>query len=364
MAKYFSLILGILSMWTISLNGQVTITVPPNFDDFEIEDIYQATISNIGPTAVDGRLHVYLRGNEGAVVEAFTSAIHIPAGYVMNSYEIPWSSQLNYGMTNAARRLQSSGILIPGEYIYCYEFISLADKQVLGQYCQEASNSNLLNFELIHPANGAKLNSLNPLLTWEPYWSFGNLDVAEYLLNLKHCRKGQAPYEAMSVNPVYYKSDLNVNNLFYAGNTAALEVGEQYVWQVHAIDRRGNIIASTSIWTFTIVGDNPNTSQPIDKEVSYPLISTHSTSVSYLNTGSKIRFAYDNWEHRTQLDYSIHPIEDNKTRLKELPEVGLIPGMNTIELDLERIGGMKKGASYELEIREHSKVYKMILIVK
>ena len=364
MAKYFSLILGILSMWAISLKGQVTITVPPNFDNFEIENIYQATISNIGPTAIDGRLHVYLRGNEGAVVEAFTSAIHLPAGYVMNSYEIPWSSQLNYGVTNTAQRLQNSGMLLPGEYIYCYEFISLADKQILGQYCQEASNSNLLNFELIHPADGAELSFLNPLLSWEPYWSFGNLDAAKYLLSLKHCRKGQPPHEAMSVNPIYYKGDLNVNNLFYAGNTAALEVGEQYVWQVHAIDRRGNIIASTSIWTFTIVDDDPNILQPIDKEASFPLISTHSTAVSYLNTGSKIRFAYDNWEHRAQLDYTIHSIEVNNTRLKELPEVNLIPGMNTIELDVERIRGMKKGASYELEIREDSKVYKMILIVK
>ncbi|MEO0724201.1 MAG: hypothetical protein AAFZ63_06655 [Bacteroidota bacterium] len=331
--------------------GQVSIIAPPITPPFSMSQLYEMTVTNLGGEPVAGQLSTVLfeiGGQELLWLEATVAGL--TPGATIQGQDLVWSPP-SYGSSPAAQALRLTSQLPPGEYRYCYQFVERTSGQVLGEFCQEYVAVSAVDFELVAPFDNEEILNFYPLLVWDAYWNSISSPDGTYRLRVKRRRDGQSAVEAMATNPILFRTEFLPNNLLnYPVSAPVLEENQSYVWQVVAIAGNGEAVANSSIWTFRIGEREVSINSNGRSAGSFPLLSPHSKAVVYQNRGGKLRFAYDNWEGNDKLDYTIVGLGDLRERLSDLPEIALIPGLNTIELSIGQIGQFAIGRKYSLVV--------------
>lgn len=356
----------LLILCSATIGAQVLVNAVPPYGNFNIDQMHQVTLTNYGSNQELGFVRSYLSDGDDELIQVVSDVVNISPGQTVQSYQISWFTNILFAQHPAAIVFQNTGNLIPGDYLICYEFVSLEDNSIRGEFCQEFTEGQFVDFELLSPYDGEEIFTQTPFLSWEPYWPLLNGGNFDYWIVLKEVYPGQSPLEAMAANPVYYTQELGVNTMIYSSINQPLVVGERYVWQVHVVNRAsGNVMNSTSIWAFQILGPfDPNSPGNPEVTPSFPLISSHPVAVIYLNRGPNFKFAYDNWEQRKKLEYRIYPVGEQELEVPNLPQIDLVTGLNTVDLNLLNLPQITPDTDYYLEIRESERVFLMTLMVR
>ena len=354
--KIRSLILALTCMAT-GLSAQIMVTSPPPLGELEMGDLYNVSLTNTSGQPATGRVYLYLTDGQSEILHMESDVFSMAASETVSNLEIPWLGPIVYGSSPRALTFQSTGILSPGDYMYCFDFLEYPSDQSLGEFCQEYVQGISGNFELISPYDTEEISTLYPVLSWENYWPFTFWIGGTYSLQLKELNTAQTYTEAMSLNAVIFEaSGMLSPSLLYPLAATSLEYDQPYVWQVSAISASGEVLAATSIWSFEIIDPMTISNPPPEDDFnSYPLISDHSKAIVYVNQGDTLMFAYDNWNGYDSLNYDICLLSDPSVVIGNLPVIPLIHNLNTIQLDTSGVTGLLPDEEYCLIVRDGDK---------
>lgn len=340
------------------LQAQVSVVLfPSQAKQFFIDDFWKATIINLTNATVNTNIQYEIRNNSGEDVLKLVirnSLLNQGANRLNTTDGIKGS--WDYGNTESAMTLQSTGRLPYGQYTFCITVFDALTNKPLGSNCDEREVAPMLPPQLLSPMDKDTVTVQYPLLTWLPPRPLNGITVM-YSLVLTSINKGQTEAEALEQNPPLLKLDGLTNTYtMYPVTAPALEYGKNYVWQV-AASCDGYNLGVTDMWEFTLKPPPPAPQEAI----IYPFASIVSDGHFYVTHGI-FRFAYNNKNNDTQLRYVIKRM-DKKEDLKPLPVISIKPGTNKIEVDVRHNHGLRANKYYGLEITDtKGQVYKLLFM--
>lgn len=216
----------------------------------------------------------------------------------------------------------------PGEYSFCYQFVN-ANKLAGDDYenCFEAEILPLVPMTLLNPADKDKICQKRPVLSWQPPIPFH--PSMRFRLLLTEKRQGESVENLLINAPLVLLDNITATTINYPSGRPDLQEGKTYCWQVLAYQQ--NIVMSKSeIWEFTIQCQEPAKQLPNDSYRELKLL----VNGNYYIANRAIKFAFTNNYSVKKLSYSIHDVENGSKKIKNLPEVSLMPGLNKIDIDL------------------------------
>jgi len=205
-----------------------------------------------------------------------------------------------------------------------------------------SDESFLIN--LVEPVNKAKLQELNPLLTWAANYSFSN--ELTYRLRVAEIKKGQNPVNAIMRNqPMYDEKDLLRNSQVYPLFAKPLMVNQRYAWTVDAY-YKGLLLGGAETWEFIIPDSVP---VPVKSTRSYIDIKRESgLNMLYAVGTLKLKYVLDD----AAADSLYLEITDGKKKTHPLKPQRLAAayGDNRYDIDLAETSNLKHESTYTMVI--------------
>lgn len=342
--KIIGVFLGLFCL--LQLDAQVVIT-PTNLQGpfIQLDQLTKVSVSNVSTTAIQGILELRLENKQQeAIISLESLPFQLESGGMASQTDIRWSPDMVLS-NRLATRLSKYGGIPTGEYVYCYRFIQIPDRKVLGVFCQEQSNLSMTLPRLSYPSDEAILKTPLPVLNWLPPMPMSR--ALNYSLRLVELREEQVPMDAIQTNlPLFEKHNLQMLSLSYPPTAINLQPGKKYAWQVTAF-WGGNEVGKTEIWEFSI-----EELRYVEKEAepeSFRMVKSYTDGAQYIFK-DKIYFGYQNREFESVLNYSIYPMGKPKDTVENLPKVKLGNGLNKVIIDLKKSFDMSEEEAYMLEI--------------
>ncbi len=249
--KYLLLLLTVLVFLnpTKSFAQQVIVNIQhPPFNQLKIEDLWKLTLINTSTNSIP----VYLEGTltesqAGLIATGVSQSFELPPGtkiFTAANY-LELDPDINY--VNRDPRYEESimrtGGLPSGEYEICVSAYDVSTGAEIGFQCIEHSIMLVAPPSLISPDDGSEITVRNPSFIWTPVVGIPRV---QYNLIIVEVFNNQSVYEAIKNNNPLFSTTVNQTSYTYPPQTAQLEEGKSYAWQVQAVDFNGNPVGSNN----------------------------------------------------------------------------------------------------------------------
>ena len=304
--------------------------------------------TNLSAEGLRGTLIASLRDASGELVSELQSQpLSIAAGNSLNTFQITWQREAQYGQSPTAASFAQLGRVGYGVYTLCFVFIDEQQTQ-LGQHCSEKTSTPAASFQLIFPFDRSTLDETRPVLSWEAATGFvPQIQALRYALRLVAVEEGQSASEALEVNvPLLERTALTTNSLLYPLDARPLRNGETYAWSVD-VYLEGAVVTTSEQWQFSV--RLPKAMKEVPEALSYVMVDTKITN-RFVTISDAICVGFDNNEGVNSLNYRIRALNATEDEVGNLPVVdGLEAGLNTIQIPTDDLR-LKESELYQLEI--------------
>ena len=158
-------------------------------------------------------------------------------------------------------------------------------------------------------------------------------------------KKQAAAIENLMMNtPLVLLDNIPSTTVSYPSFAPDLVEGKTYCWQVTAY-QAGVILSKSEIWEFTVQCSDPVKPSPND---SYRELKSLVNGNYYIATRS-LKFSFLNRYNVRKLDYLIYEAEKGSAKVKHIPDVAIVPGLNKIDIDLSDLD-LEPGKHYILKV--------------
>lgn len=338
------ILLWVLLCWNSVAHGQVVFQFLPELYGRSVDGLGVFQVQNLSAQTLSGRVYIGVRETRSRtqVVSVVTPAASFQPGVSNFSKVLYNSSAFRFAATSLGSLASQTRNLAPGLYEFCYRFVPDDKSQNDAENCFEAEIQPLVPLTLMNPYAFDTLCNKRPLLTWQPPIPYS----ADMRFRLMLTEKTTAvPVESMLTNrPLLFLDNISGISVNYPSTYPELKEGSTYCWQVLAY-QKNVIISKSEIWEFTVQCKEKAPPVPLDGYRELKLL----VNGNYYFANRYIQFAFKNEYNIKQLTYEISSVSNPAEKLKNLPELSLKPGLNTIDLDLSD-AGLVSGAHYILKV--------------
>ncbi|MFT3827196.1 MAG: hypothetical protein QM731_24935 [Chitinophagaceae bacterium] len=231
----------------------------------------------------------------------------------------------------------------PGQYVFCYALLN-SDKTSQDDFenCFDAEISPLVPLTLISPGDRDKICQKRPPLSWQPPIPFNASMRFRLLLTEK--KAGESVENLLVNSPLILLDNITSTTISYPSNYPDLQEGKTYCWQVIAY-QQGVVMSRSEIWEFTVQCTEPSKPAPFD---SYRELKSL-VNGNYYIANRILKFSFQNPYNVKKLIYEIRDLSNGMKKIKDLPEVAIVPGLNKIDIDLVDLG-LNPGGHYILKV--------------
>ncbi|MEX1181977.1 MAG: hypothetical protein WEF86_01995 [Gemmatimonadota bacterium] len=196
------------------------------------------------------------RGDFGRALSPLQSFPFGPSSQLLTAADLPEWRILSVE-SDAADVALRSGLLPQGNYEIC-TYIRDVQGDLLAEACAEFTITLPEPPQLILPADGAVLQSSQPVFQWTPVLVPPQLGLT-YRLRIVERRTGQTPVVALESNLPHLEAEVvAVPMSVYPLDALPLEEGRDYVWRIETLDGAGQPITAgqrhSEVWSFTYSG--------------------------------------------------------------------------------------------------------------
>lgn len=344
MVKNF-IVLVLLMTGGTTMQAQVNFIFNANAFGHDMKGLSTVQVINTSPESYTGSLEIEVKGlaTYGTVVKLLVTQVSILQGNNIIPPSKFSSAVVTYASSREGNYLKQTGMMPEGELEYCFKLNLLSKNNTQETYenCFTGTNIAASPLQLVTPDNGERFCNKRPGFTWQP--SLPLRPGTTYSLKLVEIKKGQAPAEAVLVNtPVIYQANIRGFVIQYPAGTPDLREGNTYAWQVTSQNKGQQAVSE--VWQFSVQCDSSERSPASYREL------TAADDGGYLTTGSSLRVAVNNPYIEVPLKYVITSLEDPSKKIKGLPEIQLKTGMNNIQINLNKVAGIRDDSEYLLEV--------------
>ncbi|QXV63630.1 DUF928 domain-containing protein [Mucilaginibacter sp. 21P] len=254
-------------------------------------------------------------------------------------------ARIQFSSSQVGKITAASRAFPQGDYDYCFSLqVSGSDNPPVEQ-CFEYVLAPFAEMNLLDPYNKDQICDKRPLLTWQPL--IPAVPGATYQLVLTEIRSGQNATDALNYNlPLINQPGILSPVLPFPPIAQELENKKRYAWQVTAY-KDMTILNRSEIWEFTI--DCKDSVKKADTSASYRDISDMAGGNYYIADG-RLNFSFINAYSAGPLQYKISSMARPDKKLKHLPKLSAISGINKVSIDLVEAGGFVDDEYYTLKV--------------
>ena len=256
LAIVFSSSLNASPFWRVTLN--VLPRPPQQINQWRtIPNIVALRITYTGSE----RVRVYLNATltqtrHGVILQGRSRVLEFSPGqtiFVTNTELVDWSS-VTYS-SSMAERIRRTGNIPEGEYTVCVDVIPASGGPSLAHTCATFLIVAPSPPQLVHPEDQDSVMLFGLVFRWTPVTVPAGVSV-RYRIKIWELFPGEDFNMATSRRPVLSEVTL-ATNFIYSRRYTALHVNHTYIWQVQAVDMRGNPIGENNgkseIRKFTVI---------------------------------------------------------------------------------------------------------------
>jgi len=305
-----------------------------------------------------GNFQIINSGNELSVYIKATVSSRGKEIYLLESKTLLCRKGLNQIILNSAdivrefrtkqspyEILSSTGIFPAGKYEICYRVFEKSQIEEIGNFCFEIEITPISPPTLLSPSNESEVNITNPMLIW--MGPVPNNSGFKYELKLTEIIANQSPIDAVSKNfGLINVANMTQTQLIYPFNSAKLENGKRYAWQV--IARNNSTSIETEVWTFRVKIDTI-TEEKIVFFDNY-IIPQSNLNSGAVNIKSEIHILIDEDAPIKQLNFELLDINQKRV-IENESSIVKYEGGNKFIFGLNEIPVLKDKAYYYLKLR-------------
>jgi len=338
-------IIVVLLLFSLPVLGQTTIQFIPELYGRNVDGLFRCNIINSGSRQSATLSIVVKERKAGTVCVIKTPAFNVITGNNILPYTIAHNSSVQFANTGTGKLTSVNHNFPEGDYEYCFTVNYVSHDLLPVEQCFDYTLAPFAELNLIDPYDKDKICDQRPLLTWQPL--IPGVPGAMYQLVLAEVKNGQNPTEALNYNlPVINQSNILSPVLPYPSIAPQLEKGKTYAWQVTAYKDQ-TILNRTAIWSFKI--ECQDSTKKVQDD-GYRDIEDLSKGNYDLVIGT-LRFALINPYQAQDLKYDIVSLNKQDKKIKHLPTVKLVSGLNQISIDLSTNNSFNDGESYVITVR-------------
>ncbi len=344
MKRYLSLSILYITI-SAPILAQVSVQFIPEINGRNVNGLFNCQLINAElPHQAVLTIRVSER-NAGTVCLIKTPEFNLPTGVITVPINAARGANIEFANNDSGRLTSLNNAFPAGDYEYCYNLDILGADNTPTDQCFSYNLAPFADLNLIEPYDQEKINNNRPLLTWQPL--IPGVPGAYYQLVLTEIKKNQNATEAINYNLTII-NQLNIVSpiLPFPSIVRELEHSKKYAWQVTAYKNQ-TILTRSEIWEFTV--NSPLPANKVIEDTGYRNIEDMLGGNYYIANG-ELRFAVINSYEDQNLNYSITPLSNVKTKIRKLPKLKLVSGSNMIKMDLYAIGSFTNGDSYLLEV--------------
>ena len=308
-----------------------------------IDGLGNFQLQNLTGLTKKGQVYTTVRENisKSSVVSIVSPPFNLPPGnspFPMNTFT---GSTFTFSPNAMGALVSQTRNFPPGEYTFCFRFVP-ADKSEESENCFDANIQPLVPISLINPADQDKICQKRPPLSWQPPVPFP--PSMRFRLQLTEKKKGAVVENLLMNAPLILLDNIPSTTINYPSFAPDLQEGHTYVWQVIAY-QNGIILSRSEIWEFTVQCTDPVKPGVND---SYRELKDLVNGNYYYATRF-LKFSYHNNYNIKKLEYEIYETEGGSKKIKNTPDIPILPGMNKIDIDLTDLN-LQDGQHYMLKV--------------
>lgn len=340
------LLLGCLQLFNHPVSAQVRFLFNPIANGRDLKGLSSVQILNNSTGSFSGNLVIEIRQSNPdlLVVKSVVPDVLIQPGSGMLQPNKLSSAVSVFGSNNEGNYVRQTGNLPETELEYCFRFV-VTSKENNGlefENCFTGRNIVGTPMELVKPDQQDHFCNKRPTFQWQP--SMPTDPNTLYTLKLVEIQPKQKAAEAMLNNvPVLYQTNLKSYLQQFPSGSPDLKLDQKYAWQITA--STGYRQSMSEIWEFTVECEK----DVVTAGGGYRELKAEDDG-SYLMTGSQLRFAVRNDYVESELQYRIKDLDNPSRKFRQLPALTLQKGINNIQIDLNKIPGLKDDTEYVLQV--------------
>lgn len=329
--------------------SQVNILFVPEVAGRSIDGLGNVKLQNLTGSAKRGTVVITITETttRQKIVSIETPEISLAAGNNNLPVTIYKGSRFNFATNNYASILSQTRAFPPGNYSYCFQFISI-DKNDEYENCFDAEILPLVPITLINPADRDQICQKRPVLTWQPPLPFH--PSMRFRLLLTEKLNGSSVESLMMGTPLLLLDNISGTTVNYPASRPELKEGKTYCWQVIAY-QQGVVVSRSEIWEFTVQCNEPAKALPND---SYRELRSLEKANYYI-ANRVLKFSMNNSYNIEYLNYTILDLNNGMKPVKDLPKIKLVTGLNKIDINLTELN-LEPGKSYYLKVYPHNEI--------
>ena len=325
------------------LFSQVNFIFLPEVYGRSIDGLGNVQIQNLAGQAKRGQVFITVKENisKSSIVTIVSPQVTITPGNSPFPAGVFTGSHFIFASNAMAALVSQTRNFPPGEYTFCYRWVP-ADKTDDFENCFDANIQPLVPISLISPADEDKICQKRPPLSWQPPVPFP--PAMRFRLQLTEKKKGAAIENLLMNAPLVLLDNIPSTTVNYPSFAPDLQEGHTYVWQVTAY-QNGIILSKSEIWEFTVQCTDPVKPGQYD---SYREL-RDLVNGNYYYANRFLKFSFQNNYNVKKLAYEIYETEGGSAKIKHLPDVPIVHGMNKIDIDLTDLD-LQEGKHYMLKV--------------
>ncbi len=314
-------------------------------------EVYGRSIDGLGSVQIQsltsqvkrGQVYITVRENisKSSIVTIVSPQFSLNPGNNSMPLGVFTGSNFSFASNAMAAIVSQTRNFPPGEYTFCYRWVP-ADKTDDFENCFDANIQPLVPISLINPADEDKICQKRPPLSWQPPVPFP--PNMRFRLQLTEKKKAAAIENLLMNAPLVLLDNIPSTTVSYPSYAPDLQEGHTYVWQVVAY-QNGIIVSRSEIWEFTVQCSDPVKPSPND---SYREL-RDLVNGNYYYATRFLKFSYKNNYNIKKLSYEIYETEGGSKKVKNIPDVPIVQGLNKIDIDLSDLD-LQDGKHYMLKV--------------
>jgi len=318
----------------------------PEVNARTVDGLSAFQVQNLSASRYEGKVSISVReiSLNRPVVTILTPVMSFATGNSSFPVVAFRNSSFSFASNTLGSLVNQTRNFPPGEYSFCFRFIP-SDKMSTDDFedCYETVVQPLLPISLLSPSDQDTICQKRPLLSWQPPMPYHSSMRFRLLLTEK--RPGETASESILKNaPLLLLDQIAGVAVNYPSNYPELREGKTYCWQVAAY-QQGLIISTSEVWQFTVQCKEPDAPASNDSYRDLKVL----TGGNYYIVNRILKFAFFNSYNVTKLSYAIYDMSDDRKPVKGLPEVGLVNGLNKVDIDLSDLD-LTPGKQYLLKV--------------
>jgi hypothetical protein len=326
--------------------AQITVQFIPETYGRNVNGLFACRLTNLNQKQVVSMVITVNERKGGIVCQVNVPEFTLLPGTNPIPVTAAHSAGIKFGSGRLGQITGRSGSFPEGDYEYCYEISFQHSDNPPMEQCFSYTLAPFAELNLIDPYNQDKICDKRPVLTWQPL--IPAILGSRYQLVLTEIKDGQSPTEALNYNlPIINQSNLSSPVLPYPPIARELQNKKKYAWQVTAYKDQ-TILNRSDIWEFTI--DCQDSVKKVIDDGGYRNIEDLLKGNFYIAKGY-IKFALVNPYEAQKLKYEITSINNINKKIKGLPKIDLVNGLNKIIIDLYENGTLSAGQYYIMKVK-------------